>query len=76
MLEKDAWKEEVLISLADECEITFDTDHDDTQNYVDFVNEVKEHDYKEVKCLGFKFYNGESSHESDFAIDFKTRMPS
>lgn len=76
LLEKDAWKEEVLISLADECEITFDTDHDDTQNYVDFVNEVKEHGYKEVKCLGFKFYNTDPRPESDFAIDFHTKMPS
>ncbi len=46
------------------------------KNYVEFLNEVKEHGYKEVKCLGFKFYNTEPRTESEFAIDFQTRMPS
>ena len=76
IIEKDSWKEKVLISLADESEITFDAEHDDDQNYIDFLNEVKEHGYKEVKCLGFKFYNTEPRTESEFAIDFQTRMPS
>ena len=76
LLEKDTWKEEVLISLDDESQIVFDADQDDSQNYVEFLNEVKEHGYKEVKCLGFKFYNTEPRSESDFAIDFHNRMPS
>lgn len=76
LLEKDAWKEEVLVSLADDSEIVFDGEHSDTQNYIEFLNEVKEHGYKEVKCLGFKFYNTDPRSEFDFAIDFQTRMPS
>ncbi len=76
LLEKDAWKEEVLISLDDESQIVFDAEQDDSKNYVEFLNEVKSHGYKEVKCLGFKFYNTEPRTESEFAIDFQTRMPS
>lgn len=76
LLEKDVWKEEVLVSLGDESEIIFDTEHDDTQNYIEFLNEVKAHGYKEVKCLGFKFYNSDTRGESDFAMDFQARMPS
>jgi type III restriction enzyme len=76
LLEKDEWKEDVLISLDAESQIIFDTEQDDSQNYVEFLNEVKSHGYKEVKCLGFKFYNTDPRDESDFAIDFRTRMPS
>jgi type III restriction enzyme len=35
LLEKDAWKEEVLISLDDESQIVFDAEQDDSKNYVD-----------------------------------------
>lgn len=76
LLEKDAWKEEVLISLAEDSEIIFDGDYSDTQNYIEFLNEVKEHGYKEIKCLGFKFYNTDPRSEFDFASDFQTKMPS
>ena len=76
LLEKDEWKEDVLISLDAESQIIFETEQDDSQNYVEFLNEVKSHGYKEVKCLGFKFYNTDPRDESDFAIDFRTRMPS
>ena len=76
LLEKDEWKEDILISLDAESQIVFDAEQDDSQNYVEFLNEVKSHGYKEVKCLGFKFYNTDPRDESDFAIDFRTRMPS
>lgn len=33
LLEKDTWKEEVLISLDDESQIVFDAEQDDSQNY-------------------------------------------
>ncbi len=53
-MKKILGKREVLISLDDESQIVFDAEQDDLQNYVEFLNEVKSHGYKEVKCLGFK----------------------
>lgn len=76
LVQQDTWKEEALISLDNNCQVVFDSNGEDSENYRDFLNEVKQHGYKEVKCLGFKFYNSDVRGEGDFATDFQSRMPS
>lgn len=74
LLEQDAWKEEALISLADDCEIVFDDEAGDTHNYKEYLEEVSKHGYKEIKSLGLKFYNSDSRGEEDFALDFQAKL--
>ncbi|ENV77803.1 hypothetical protein F942_03513 [Acinetobacter ursingii ANC 3649] len=31
--------------------------------------------YKEIKCLGFKFFNSDPRGETDFALDFRATLP-
>lgn len=74
LLEQDAWKEEALISLTDECEIVFDAEDGDTKNYREYLEEAKRHGYKEIKSLGLKFYNSDPRGEEDFALDFQEKF--
>lgn len=74
LLEQDAWKEEALISLADDSEVVFDAEDGDTRNYKEYLKEVSKHGYKEIKSLGLKFYNSDTRGEEDFALDFQEKM--
>lgn len=74
LLELDEWKEEALISLADDCEIIFDAQDSDKRAYKDYLEEAKKHGYKEIKCLGLKFYNSDTRGEEDFALDFQDKL--
>jgi len=74
LLEQDAWKEEALISLADDCEVTFAAEDDDKRSYKEYLEEVSKHGYKEIKNLGLKFYNSDTRGETDFALDFQQKL--
>lgn len=74
LLEQDAWKEEALISLADDSEVVFDAEDGDTHNYKEYLAEVSKHGYKEIKSLGLKFYNSDTRGEEDFALDFQDKL--
>ena len=74
ILEGDLWKEEALISLADDSEVVFDADEGDSRNYREYLEEVSKHGYKEVKPLGLKFYNSDPRGEEDFALDFQEKL--
>lgn len=74
LLELDEWKEDALISLADDCEIIFDAQESDKRAYKDYLEEAKKHGYKEIKCLGLKFYNSDTRGEEDFALDFQEKL--
>ncbi len=74
LLEQDAWKEEALISLADNSEVVFDAEEGDTRNYREYMEEVSKHGYKEIKPLGLKFYNSDKRGEADFALDFQEKL--
>jgi type III restriction enzyme len=74
LLEHDAWKEEALISLADDSEVVFDAQDGDTRNYRDYLEEISKHGYKEIKSLGLKFYNSDPRGEEDFALDFQDKL--
>lgn len=71
LLQKDEWKEKMLISLNDDSEIVFDIDDFDGQDY---LKEIKNKGYQEIKCLGFKFYNSDTRGESDFGVDFNGKL--
>lgn len=73
LLEHDAWKEEVLINLNHEHQISFSSDGND-ENYQNFLQEIKQQNYKEIKCLGFKFFNSEPRGEHDFREDFQAKI--
>jgi type III restriction enzyme len=73
LLEHDSWKEESLISLEG-CEIVFDSAEGDTRSYKEYLEEVSKHGYKEIKSLGFKFYNSDTRGEEDFALDFQEKL--
>ena len=73
ILEQDLWKEEALVSLADNSEVVFDSNEGDTRNYKEYLEEVSKHGYKEVKSLGLKFYNTDPRDEEDFALDFQAK---
>ncbi len=74
ILEQDLWKEQTLISLADDSEVVFDSDEGDTQNYKEYLEEASKHGYKEIKNLGLKFYNSDPRGEEDFALDFQDKL--
>jgi type III restriction enzyme len=74
LLEQDAWKEEALISLADDSEVVFDSQEGDSRNYKEYLEEVSKHGYKEIKPLGLKFYNSDPRGEEDFALEFQAKL--
>lgn len=74
LLEHDAWKEEALISLADDSEVIFDSEEGDTRNYKEYLEEVSKHGYKEIKPLGLKLYNSDPRGEEDFALEFQDKL--
>lgn len=75
LLVNDEWKEEVLISLSDESSVIFDPVEEDDEGYKSFLKEVESMGYKEIKCLGFKFFNSDPRGETDFALDFRATLP-
>ena len=74
LLEHDAWKEQALISLADDAEVVFDAEEDDTRGYKEYLKEVSKHGYKEIKPLGLKFFNSDPRGVEDFAIEFQDKL--
>ena len=74
ILEQDLWKEEALVSLADNSEVVFDSNEGDTRNYKEYLEEVSKHGYKEIKNLGLKFYNTDPRDEADFALEFQDKL--
>lgn len=74
LLELDAWKEEALISLADNSEVVFDAEEGDSRNYKEYLEEVSKHGYKEIKNLGLRFYNSDTRGEAEFALDFQDKL--
>lgn len=74
ILEQDLWKEEALVSLADNSEVVFDSNEGDTRNYKEYLEEVSKHGYKEIKNLGLKFYNTDPRDEADFALEFQDKI--
>lgn len=74
LLEQDAWKEEALISLADDAEVVFDTEEGDTRGYREYLEEASKHGYKVIKPLGLKFYNSDKRGQEDFALDFQEKL--
>jgi hypothetical protein len=45
------------------------------EGYKSFLKEVESMGYKEIKCLGFKFFNSDPRGETDFALDFRATLP-
>ncbi len=74
ILEHDAWKEEALISLADDSQVVFDAEEGDTRNYREYLEEAGKRGYKEIKPIGLKFYNTDPRDEEDFALDFQSKL--
>ncbi len=74
IIEQDAWKEEALISLTDDSEVVFDSEDGDSGNYKEYLEEVSKHGYKEIKNIGFVFYNTDPRDEADFALDFEEKL--
>lgn len=74
LLEHDAWKEQALISLADDAEVVFDAEEGDTRGYKEYLEEVSKHGYKEIKPLGLKFFNSDPRGVEDFAIEFQDKL--
>jgi type III restriction enzyme len=74
LLEHDAWKEEALISLADDAEVVFGAEEGDTQGYREYLEEARKHGYKVIKPLGLKFYNSDVRGQEDFALDFQAKL--
>lgn len=74
LLEQDAWKEQALISLADDAEVLFDAEEGDTRGYREYLEEASKHGYKEIKPLGLKFFNSDPRGVEDFALDFQDKL--
>lgn len=74
LLEQDAWKEEALISLADDAEVVFSAEEGDTRGYREYLEEASKHGYKVIKPLGLKFYNSDKRGQEDFALDFQEKL--
>lgn len=72
LIAHDDWKEQVLIDLHQESQISFNHhSHDDYQTYLD---EIKQNNYQEIKCLGFKFFNSEYEKLAEFRQDFQDKL--
>lgn len=74
LLEQDAWKEEALISLADNSEVVFGEEEGDSRNYKEYLKEISKHGYKEIKNLGLPFYNSDTRGEEEFALEFQDKL--
>ena len=74
LLEKDAWKEEMLVSLGNNSEVVFDAEDGDKRNYREYLAEISKCGYKEIKPLGLKFYNSDLRGEADFALEFQEKL--
>lgn len=74
IIEQDTWKEEALISLNDNSEVVFDANETDKQAYKDYLAEMSKHGYREVRPIGIKFYNTDPRPETEFALDFESKL--
>lgn len=72
LIEHDKWKEDVLIALNDDSEIKFDGQSYDSEDYQLYLDMIKKQGYREMKCLGFKFYNHDN--ETEFKKDFTKKF--
>lgn len=69
LLEHDAWKEQVLIDLQENSDVSFVAEQHDA-DYQHYLDEIKAKNYTEIKCLGFKFFNSDPRGVDDFAQQF------
>ena len=74
LLKKDAWKEEILVSLDSNSEVVFDSEDGDKRNYKEYLAVISKRGYKEIKPLGLKFYNSNPCNEADFALEFQEKL--
>lgn len=81
LLQQDEWKEEALESLSDGAEVSFEQNDENIDKvsggkaaYQRYLDKVRKSNYKQIKNLGFKFYNTDPRDESEFALDFEARL--
>ena len=68
----DDWKERVLIDLHQESQISFN--HHTQDDYQSYLDEIRQNNYQEIQCLGFKFFNSESDKLAKFKQDFQDKL--
>ncbi|BAW80713.1 type III site-specific deoxyribonuclease [Candidatus Nitrosoglobus terrae] len=73
LLDRDEWKEKVLISLNNDSEIVFDEEEMDSKTYKEYLKVAKKSGYKIIKPIGIKFYNADTQSK-DFALDFQAKL--
>ena len=63
LLDKDAWKEDVLQELSDTTKISFESAEDDVSAYRKYLSKIKECGYENIKNIGFAFYCSENKKQ-------------
>ena len=70
--EKNQWKEKLLKELENITEISYQNKEGDKQDYSDYFKQVKEMGYKEIKNIGFSFFNPENKLQ--FEKEFEDKL--
>ena len=75
LMAHDDWKEQVLIHLDEDSQISFCANAgSDYQNYQRYLDQIRARDYQQIKCLGFKFYNSQSDKLAEFGAEFEDKL--
>lgn len=75
LMDKDKWKEDSLKALEANTEISFAHHIEDSESYRKYLDGAKSHPYKEIRNIGFSFYNADDSQrEFQFAQEIQEKL--
>lgn len=75
ILENDLWKEEALQYIHDNSEVSYSPTSKDSKADAEFIEEVKNAGYQEVKNIGTVFFNSDNEESLfKFADDFNKKL--
>lgn len=75
LLDKDSWKEEGLLAINELSKVSFKADKDETDNkYQNYLDEIRSMGYREIKNIGFSFYNNEENKRAEFTEEFQEKL--
>ena len=70
--EKNQWKEDMLKELESITKISYQLEDGDKKDHRDYFKQVKEMGYKEIKNIGFSFFNPENKLQ--FEKEFEDKL--
>ena len=81
LLDKDKWKEDALVRLAETSRVEFTIGEEDgiavkqnRQAYQQYLESIKKSGYQTIENIGFKFYNTDPREEAEFSLEFEQKL--